>query len=368
MKWNWQQVDWPEFTYDKAQLEPLEAQFLKSEGILLGAFKHLSQDDKDTIKIDIISNEAIKTSEIEGEFLNRESVQSSIRRQFGLQTDNRKSSPPEQGIAEMMVDLYQTFQEPLTHEKLFAWHRMITNGRTDLVDIGRYRTHPEPMQVVSGYHGKTNVHFEAPPSAGLDTEMSAFMEWFNRTSPNGSAPLPALTRCGIAHLYFVCIHPFEDGNGRVGRGIAEKSLAQTFGEPTLIALSNTIFKHRKDYYNALEQANKRNEITQWLLYFSNTILDAQRYTETYIEFLIDKTKLYDHLRGKLNERQEKVLARMFKEGPEGFLGGLSADNYLTITKTSRATATRDLQELVELGALKKTGERRHTRYYLSSGL
>src|SRR3990167_4259099 len=178
MKWNWQQPDWPGFTYDRSQLEALEAQFLKSEGILLGAFRHLSEDDKNTLKIDIISNEAIKTSEIEGEFLNRDSVQSSIRRQFGLKADDRKSSPAEQGIAEMMVDLYQQFKAPLTHETLFTWHRMVTSGRYDLNDIGRYRTHPEPMQVVSGHYGKVNVHFEAPPSDQVPTEMDRFMDWF----------------------------------------------------------------------------------------------------------------------------------------------------------------------------------------------
>jgi Fic family protein len=365
MKWNWQQDDWPKFSYDKSKLEALETQFLKSEGILLGAFKHLNEDDKNTLKIDIICNEAIKTSEIEGEYLNRDSVQSSIRRQFGLQADNRKSSPSEQGIAEMMVDLYQTFNAPLTHEKLFAWHKMVTSGRDDLTDIGRYRTHAEPMQVISGYYNKTKVHFEAPPSSAMTKEMGTFMNWFKDTAPAGNTPLPALTRSGMAHLYFVCIHPFEDGNGRIGRGISEKALAQTFGEPTLIALSHTIQKHRKDYYNELEYANKSNEITSWLVYFAKTILDAQTYTQTYIEFLIGKTKLYDRLRGKLNERQDKALARMFKEGPEGFAGGLSADNYLSITRTSRATATRDLNELVEMDALSKTGERRHTRYHLN---
>jgi Fic family protein len=365
MKWNWQQKDWPDFRYDRSELEALENQFLKSEGLLLGAFKHLNEDDKSTLKIDIISNEAIKTSEIEGEYLNRQSVQSSVRRQFGLQTDNRRSSPAEQGIAEMMVDLYQSFSEPITHEKLFEWHSMITSGRTDLVDIGRYRTHPEPMQVISGYYGKINVHFEAPPSNSMDKEMDRFMKWFNETSPQGRNSLPPLTRSGIAHLYFVCIHPFEDGNGRVGRGIAEKALGQTFGEPTMIALSVAIHKHRKDYYDALEKANKGNEITDWLVYFAQTILDAQAYTQTYIDFLINKTKLYDRIRGKLNERQEKVLARMFKEGPDGFVGGLSAENYISISKTSRATATRDLNELVDMDVLVKVGERRHTRYYLN---
>lgn len=362
MKWNWQQDIWPNFRYDKIQLESFEAQFLKAEGMLVGAFKHLNHEDKNNLTIDIISNEALKTSAIEGEFLNRESVQSSIRRQFGLQTDNRKLLPSEQGIAEMMVDLYRTFSEPLTHAKLFSWHKMVTKGREDLTNIGEYRTHKEPMQIISGYFHDPKIHFEAPPSSKIQLEMSQFIKWFNQTSPSGESPLPALSRAGIAHLYFVCIHPFEDGNGRIGRAIVEKVLAQSFGEPTLIAFSHIIEKSRKAYYEALEISNRTNEVTNWLLYFSKMILDAQQYTQLYIEFLIEKTKIYDRVRGKLNERQKKVLARIFREGPEGFKGGLSAENYIRITQTSRATATRDLQELVILKILARSGEKKSTRY------
>lgn len=213
MTWNWQQKDWPKFRYDKAQLEKFESQFLKQEGILLGAFMHLDETDKTILTIDIISTEALKTSEIEGEYLNRESVQSSIRQQFGLQTDQLKSSPAEQGIAEIMVDLYRTFQEPLSHLKLFSWHEMVMSGRRDLADMGRYRTHKEAMQVISGDIHHPKVHFEAPPSSSMTTEMEKFVNWFNKTSPSGEVSLPALGRAGIAHLYFESIHPFEDGNG-----------------------------------------------------------------------------------------------------------------------------------------------------------
>jgi Fic family protein len=366
MTWNWQQNDWPYFSYDQSQLEVFERQFLKNEGFLLGAFRHLNEDDKTTLIVEIISMEAIKTSEIEGEYLNRDSVQSSIRRHFGLQTDNRKVSPAEQGIAELMVDLYTSFSAPLTHRHLFSWHHMVTKGRHDLDDVARYRTHKDAMQVVSGYVHNPKIHFEAPPSSRMSEEMDQFIEWFNRTAPRGESPLPALCRAGIAHLYFVCIHPFEDGNGRIGRAIAEKALAQSFGEPTLIALAIMIEKHKKAYYDHLENNNKTNEITNWLSYFSQTVLDAQEYTQKYIDFLINKTKFYDKFRGKLNDRQEKVLARLFREGPDGFKGGLSAENYISITKTSRSTATRDLQELLIMGALTKTGETRHTRYYLVS--
>ena len=367
MEWNWQKKDWPAFTYRKSALADLEARFLHQTGVFIGALKHVSADDKDTLMVDLMSTEALKTSEIEGEILNRDSLQSSIRRNFGLDTKNQKIPPAEQGIAEMMVDLYKTFNKPLSHEQLFAWHKMLMKGRRDLHDPGAYRTHEDPMQVVSGPIHKPKVHFEAPPSKTMRREMAQFIKWLNDTAPNGKNPLPALTRAGIAHLHFVCIHPFEDGNGRIGRVIAEKALSQCLGQPTLIALSYEIQERKKAYYKSLEKNNKGNEITDWVVYFANTILEAQAYTQRLIDFLIEKAKLYEKLRGKMNERQEKVIARMFREGPEGFKGGLSAEKHRSIAKTSRATATRDLQHLVEMGALLKTGERKYTRYWLSLG-
>ena len=365
MGWNWQQSDWPEFTYDAAALEPLENRFLLHSGEFIGAFKHVSQDDRDMLKIEMISDEALKTSEIEGEILNRDSVQSSLRRQFGLVGDKRQVPPAEQGIARMMVNLYETFAEPLTHQTMFAWHEMIMSGRTDMHVIGGYRTHAEPMQVVSGAIHDPKIHFEAPPSGRMAKEMDSFVAWFNRTAPGGTHPLPYLTRAGMAHLYFVSIHPFEDGNGRIGRALAEKSLAQNLGQPTLIALAFTIERARKAYYDMLERSNKGNEITAWLTYFAETVLEAQHNTLRRLEFYLAKARLYDTLRGHLNERQEKALTRMFREGIDGFEGGLSAENYVRITKATRATATRDLQDLVKKGALTRTGQLKHTRYHLN---
>jgi Fic family protein len=365
MAWNWQQPDWPEFTYDAAALETLEKQFLLLSGEFIGAFKHIGANDRDILKIELISDEALKTSEIEGEFLNRDSLQSSLRQQFGLATDNRRISPAERGIAEMMVDLYRGFAGPLTHETMFGWHGMIMSGQRRIQVIGGYRTHAEAMQVVSGSMHDPKVHFEAPPSKRMKKEMDAFVAWFNETAPNGRRPLSALTRAGIAHLYFVSVHPFEDGNGRIGRGLAEKSLAQNLGQPSLIALAYTIERGRKAYYDMLESSNKGNEITQWLSYFAETILQAQRNTILRVDFYIAKAKLYERLRAQLNPRQEKAIARMFREGIDGFKGGLSAENYISITRASRATATRDLQDLVAKAALVRTGELRHTRYHLN---
>lgn len=361
MKWNWQKTDWPKFTYNNSTLDALEKEFLYQSGILTGTLVHLSENDKNQLKIDIFSNEALKTSEIEGEYLNRDSLQSSIRKHFGLDTDARKIEPAEQGIADMMIDLYKSFDRNLSHKTLNLWHKMLCTGRRDLHDIGKYRTHNEPMQVVSGPLHKPNVHFEAPPSKLMKHEMNNYIHWFKGSKDT----IPPLTRASIAHLYFVSIHPFEDGNGRIGRAIVEKSLAEFLGYPTLIALSSIIEKNKKSYYDALEQGNKKNEITGWIVYFSQQILDAQRYTQNQVQFLINKTKFFDKFNSQLSERQKNVLLRMFKEGVDGFTGGLSANNYCAITKISSATASRDLRELVNIHALTKTGTLKHTRYYLN---
>lgn len=356
--WNWQNTDWPNWRFDPGKLRVLEEKFLLNSGRLLGAWQHLAPKTQERLKIDLLSDEALKTSEIEGEYLDRASVQSSVRRQFGLQVD-RQAGPAETGIAELMVSCFNGFGETLSDESLFQWHRLICAGRTDLTDIGRYRTHSAPMQVVSGSFQKPVVHFEAPPSAQMQAEMTRFIDWFE------TSDLPALTKAGLAHLYFVTIHPFEDGNGRIARALSEKALAQALAQPSLLALSRQIEAQRKAYYEALHASNRSLEITDWLLWFAQTALDAQAYSISLIDHLIAKTKMLDRLRGQLNPRQEKALIRLFEAGPDGFLGGLSAKNYMTITGAAPATARRDLGDLVGKQAVTRTGERRGTRYWLN---
>ena len=364
MAWNWQISGWPDFRYDEAELAPLEQRFLLLSGEVLGAVQHVNSAERDQLRIDLLSDEAMKTSAIEGEMLDRRSVQSSLRRHLGLEPDNYPNKPREQGVAEMMVDVYSTYAEPLAHETLFRWHEMLLSFDKRLEAVGSYRQHEDAMQIVSGRVDRPDVHFEAPPSAQVPDEMDQYVDWFTRTGPGAKEPLPALTRAGLSHLYFESIHPFEDGNGRLGRALAEKSLAQNIGQPSLIALAFTIERKRKDYYDQLERHQKTLDATPWLLWFAEVVLEAQQVTLDRVSFFIAKAHFYDRHRKALNERQAKVIERMFREGPDGFKGGLSAENYISISGTSRATATRDLQELVEIGALTRTGERRYTRYWL----
>ena len=231
MVWNWQIPDWPGFRYDAATLAPFEQRFLLSSGEILGAVHHVSPSERDQLRIDLLSDEAMKTSAIEGEMLDRQSVQSSLRRQLGLAPDNYPNKPREQGVAEMMVDVYSSYAEPLTHETLFRWHRMLLSHDRRLEVIGAYRQHDDAMQIVSGRLDRPTVHFEAPSSAQVLHEMERYLDWFKVTAPGAEEPLPALTRAGLSHLYFESIHPFEDGNGRLGRALAEKSLAQNIGQP-----------------------------------------------------------------------------------------------------------------------------------------
>lgn len=362
--WNWQRPAWPRLTYDARPLAARETAFQRGGGIVVGSARHIGADERDELIVELIASEALKTSEIEGEILDRASVQSSVRRQFGLATDARRVKPAERGIAEVMVDLYRTFAAPLDAATLFRWHASLMQGRRDVGAIGQWRRHAEPMQVVSGSLHEPKIHFEAPPSARMAAEMAAFITWFERTRPDGEAPMPALARAGIAHLYFVSIHPFEDGNGRIARALAEKCLAQGLGTPSLTALSQVIEERRKAYYDALEAANKDVEVTEWLIWFADTVIAAQDHTRAWIGFLIAKAQLLSRLAGTLNERQEKALLRMLREGPRGFEGGLSAGNYVRITGATAATARRDLVDLVGRGVLRRTGEKKATRYWL----
>lgn len=375
MPWNWELPDWPRFRYDDTQIAQKERLFLLKVGSACGVLKHVPEQDYKQFIVEILSSEGVESSRIEGEFLDRESLQSSIKRHFGIHvgthTEREREKHKEKGMAQLLCDVYASFDRQLTHEMLWQWHNELFHAeqfasQPHLEVFGAYRTHPEPMQIVSSRYDSHRVFFEAPPSAQVPREMSQFVDWFNRTNTTESISQSVLSRAAIAHVYFESIHPFEDGNGRIGRVLVEKALSQGVGRPILIAISKVLERRKKEYYAALEMCNRTLEVGYWVEFFVDSVLQAQEESMKLLYFLVEKSKLLTAVKEQLNPRQEKALLRLFAEGPNGFKGGLSADNYISITKTSRATATRDLNDLVQKGALVKSGELRHTRYWLKS--
>lgn len=364
MAWIWEHKNWPNFEYDATSLLESEKLFYSNAGVIKGVFSHLAQNNIEHLKIDILTQEAVSTSSIEGEILQRASVQSSIRKHLGLKADAIKIPANAAGVAEMMTDVYLNFDKPLTNEIFFNWHSMLMNGRRDIETIGGYRKHEDAMQIVSGNLSAPKVFYEAPNSVHVPAEMKRFIAYCNEQISNKNG-ISIIAVAGIAHLYFEVIHPFEDGNGRLGRALIEKIISQKLKTPALNSFAKIIELNKRAYYDALQSCNHSLDINEWLTFFSKMLLQSQDYTIKMVNFIVSKTKFFTKYKTELNTRQEKVLLRIFEEGIEGFKGGLSAANYKTISSSSSATVTRDLQELVSINALTKTGELKSTRYFLN---
>jgi Fic family protein len=363
LMYNWQHKDWPRFTYDLKLVEADLFLFAERLGRIVGINRTMAEGMQLDVAIAAMTEEAIKTSEIEGEFLHREDVVSSIRNNLGLNPskvevrDQRAT-----GISELMLEVSKTFDEPMTNETLFGWHGMLMRGNT-AIGVGKWRTHTDPMQIVSGAIGREKIHFEAPPSSSVPTEMAQFIAWFNDSAPNGNNPIVHTPeRAAIAHLYFESVHPFEDGNGRIGRAISEKTISQGVGSALPISLSKVIEANKKLYYAQLENAQRSMDVTEWVCYFVRTVLESLRQSEEMTLFILKKAKFFDEHRHQLNDRQARVVKRMLEEGSEGFEGGMNARKYVGIAKTSKATATRDLQDLSEKKILIPIGAGRSARY------
>ncbi|MEQ9402857.1 MAG: Fic family protein [Cyclobacteriaceae bacterium] len=364
--YNWQQSDWPNFTFETSQIEELLIDFAQKLGRSTGLLDALPESAQKEAIIELMVAEAIKTSEIENEYLSRQDVMSSIRRNLGFTTEIHKPGDLRAvGASELMVSVKENHDQPLSEKMLFNWHKMIMKGSRG-INAGQWRTHEDPMQVVSGAIGKEKVHFEAPPSNIVPKEMQRFIKWFNDTAPGGSKEIKkAPVRSAIAHAYFETIHPFEDGNGRIGRAISEKALSEGMGKPALISLSRTIEARKNNYYDALKEAQSSNDLTNWVSYFVKVVVDAQAEAEELITFTVEKSKFFDRYKDQLNERQVQVANRMLDEGPKGFEGGMSAKKYMAIAKITKATATRDLQDLVEKEAFVVSGGGRSTKYQVN---
>ena len=369
MDFNWELPDWRNFSYDLEKLENILYEFSEEIGLVGGLLKSANQDSIDEILVQVISTEALKTSEIENEYLSRRDIMSSIRNNLHLNdvveaVKDKKAS----GIAKLMTDVRVSYKELLTKEKLWEWHSLLTFKQRRII-IGGWREGEEPMQVISGSAGKEEVHFEAPPSKQVAEEMEIFVTWFNETAPGGKTEIKnAVVRSGIAHLYFESIHPFEDGNGRIGRAIAQKALAQSLKRSIILSLSRAIEEERNTYYEALKDGQRSNELTNWLIYFGTTALKAQKQVKELTNFTIKKVRFFDEFNSQINSRQKKMIIKMFDSGKDGFVGGMTAKKYMGITGAPKATATRDLNSLNKLGVFPYLGEARNVNYQVMKDL
>ena len=369
MTWIWQQPDWPDFHYDKHGLEDREFEFRLNSERLAGRFDALPMASQEDAMIDLMLSEAIKTSAIEGDDLDRESVRSSLLSLIASDTLPENTDQKAAGAASLLVDVRKNWQTALTHELLGKWQSMaVPEQRYTLLLRGAYRNDPSPMQIVSGPYGREKVHYEAPPATQVPDEMARLIDWYNRTSPiNGDKSIPGIVRAGIAHLWFEVIHPFDDGNGRVGRAIADHALSQSLGYPTTACLATAIEADKKTYYLQLEKASRGSlNVNTWLYYFSDVVIKAQEIAREEVDFVLAKTRFYEVYGDQLNDRQAKMVSRVFAEGRKGFEGGITTRKYEAITKCPNRTASRDLSDLVAKGIIMPLpGGGRTTRYELT---
>lgn len=362
MEYNWQQKDWKKFKYDESLLESKLFLITEKIGQLKGIMNVIPTNPIGQSTIEVLVNEAIKTSEIEGEFFSREDVMSSVKRNLGFETKRLPRNLEAKGIAKLISHLYKNYGQAFSKQTLFKWHKMIFPKPNNMV-VGEWRKHKEPMQIVSGRVGKEIIHFEAPPSKAVEKEMELFINWYNDEVKANKNSIPkAVLTAAVAHLYFESIHPFQDGNGRIGRAISEKAILQIANFPLLISLSSSIAKDKKAYYSALQKGQSSNVIDDWVNYFLTLVIDALDQSKATIDFVLKKTQLFDRHANKLNKRQLKVLHKMLKSPEEKFENGISAKKYMVIAKTTKATATRDLQKLVELDIIISKGKGRSVTY------
>jgi len=362
--YNWQLENWPSFDYKSKAIDDIVIEFASETGEVKGIIDSLPSDFRQDAIIQFMIDEAIKTSEIEGEYYSRQDVMSSIKNRLGIGDGATIRDISARGIAELMVEVRENFSEPLSERLIKGWHAMLFS-RSRYNQAGTYQSGEEPMLIVSGRYGREEIHYEAPPSHRVPMEMKQFIHWYKEFDIENSDIRSSLIKTAIAHLYFETIHPFEDGNGRIGRAIADKCLSESLGRVLVLSISTAIEQNKAEYYQALKMAQRSLNITDWIVYFCKTILTAQKNAKAFIRFILKKAKFLDQHRENLNDRQLKVILKMFEKGVEGFEGGMTAKKYISITKTSKATATRDLQDMTSKGILKPQGGGRSVHYELN---
>ena len=358
----WQQREWPDMSWDEKRLSKLLATVSHEQGRLQGKMEVLGFDLRNEAHLQTLTEDVIKSSEIEGEKLERDQVRSSIARRLGMDIGGLVPADRDvEGIVEMMLDATGKFDEPLTEDRLHCWHAaLFPTGRSSMtrINAGAWRDDATgPMQVVSGAMGREKVHYEAPPAERIADEIGRFLEWSEE--PGDSHPL---LFAGLAHLWFVTIHPFDDGNGRIARAIADMALARSEKSPQrYYSMSSQIRVERKDYYHVLEWTQKGDmDITRWQEWFLECLLRAIEGSKETLTAVMRKAQFWDRFaREPLNDRQIKVINKLL----DGFEGKMTSSKWAKIAKCSQDTAARDIKDLIERGALQKDpGGGRSTSY------
>lgn len=360
-KWIWEGKNFPHFVYDERTLDSLYYKF----GQLKMIEELLGRESYSELMLNVLMDEALSTTAIEGELLQRSSVRSSINKllKLGLEDDYSYTRESD-ALIEVLLDA-KTNLEPLTQERVLSWHRALFVNRGGLREIvvGAFRTDAESMQIVSGAWNKEKVHYVAPPSDEVEPLMDAFFTWLNRDDET-----PGIYKAIVAHLYFVLIHPFDDGNGRIARAITDYVLAKAhLANGNFYSISTTIYQNRKAYYDILDRVCVRTDqdITLWAEWFVVLLEQSIDDTLARVEAIKTKAKFWDrHKETPLNPRQKKVILKMLSALPDTFEGGMRTQKYMNITKATRITASRDLSDLVEKGILESFGSGRGVYYVL----
>lgn len=372
-RWIWEQDDYPNFIYDINKLEQLIQKVSLEQGYLIAMSKVMDHDNIVQRQLEALESEAISTSAIEGEILNRDSVKASIKRKLGIDESNyNKIDITTDYLVEVLIDANSNYQDDLILERLFGWHNaLFSKGYSGFtkINVAEFRDE-ETMEVISGPVGKEKTYYVAPPRKIVEKEMERFLQWFNNTESS-------LIKAAIAHLWFVIIHPFDDGNGRITRAITDLVLSKIESSKIskLYSMSSAINSDRKGYYNALEHTTgyvrkKDNflDITLWCEWFLSTLYSALLDTKKKLGYIINKTKFWDkHKNNNLNARQIKVLNKILDMGIENFKGNLSKKKYIKIADTTSTTASRDIKELIYLGCIKQVEGTigKNTRYVVN---
>jgi Fic family protein len=358
--YNWQREYWSQFKFTSTNFESKLGAIMLKAGELKGKLAALPADVRIAVVVEILVLEAMKTSEIEGELFNKVEIISSIQQNLGLTVLKNPKDKNAIGLSKMLIQVRDEYAQELSELQLKQWHESLLGNQKN-IHAGKYREQKAPMQIISGSIHKPKIHYDAPPSVQVPSEMERFILWFNEPTSTYLAPP---IKAAVAHLYFESIYPFEDGNGRIGRAIAEKALSQGLNFPLPFSISIAIEKNRKAYFAALQKTEKSLEITEWIAWFFTMLVEAQTMADQMITWTIGKFHFYNRHDSILNERQSKVIHRMFEAGPDGFQGGMNVQKYIGITGTLKATATRDLQYLVEKNIFTSNLAGRSTHYEL----